>query len=551
MSIFSSTRREILTSLLGLPLLAACPRKTTSLDVDGGYVDDLQTDGHRIRDGAFTSESPDAAPSGSLSVLVLGGGVAGLAAARRLVKAGLKSVRVIEAGEEPGGTARSGTSPVTRYPWGAHYLPVPDISNSALVEFLSEIGALESTSTRTSTLDPRDAVIAREDVLCRDPEERVFAGGRWHRGLFPEAVASSADLAALRRFEARVDAFVDPRGIGRRGARAFSIPVAHSADDAVAAELDEISMGAWLAREGFESPRLRWYVEYACRDDFGASLGDTSAWYGLHYFAARRGQPKGTSAPLMTWPEGNGFLVDQLISGVGVEKIETNTLVTEIRPRGDGRRTEVRTWNRTNHRAECLTADHVIFALPSFLRRHLLRGFDPEPVDYAPMTSPWLVANIFLRARPRSVGFEPAWDNVMFDSASLGYVVATHQRGRDFGPTVWTYYLPLVQSDARASRQQLASLAWSDAARAVLDDLDRAHIGLRRCVERIDIVRWGHGMVRPTVGTWRARDRRRAQEPVGAVHFAHTDLSGVALFEEAFYHGLRAADEVIARSRTG
>ena len=26
--------------------------------------------------------------------------------------------------------------------------------------------------------------------------------------------------------------------------------------------------------------------------------------------------------------------------------------------------------------------------------------------------------------------------------------------------------------------------------------------------------------------------------------FAHTDLSGVALFEESFFHGLRAADEV-------
>ncbi len=29
------------------------------------------------------------------------------------------------------------------------------------------------------------------------------------------------------------------------------------------------------------------------------------------------------------------------------------------------------------------------------------------------------------------------------------------------------------------------------------------------------------------------------------MHFAHSDLSGVALFEEAFYHGLRAAEEVL------
>ena len=32
--------------------------------------------------------------------------------------------------------------------------------------------------------------------------------------------------------------------------------------------------------------------------------------------------------------------------------------------------------------------------------------------------------------------------------------------------------------------------------------------------------------------------------PRGKIHFAHTDLSGVALFEEAFDHGLRAAREI-------
>jgi len=33
---------------------------------------------------------------------------------------------------------------------------------------------------------------------------------------------------------------------------------------------------------------------------------------------------------------------------------------------------------------------------------------------------------------------------------------------------------------------------------------------------------------------------------VSWIHFAHTDLSGVPLFEEAFYHGIRAAEEVLS-----
>jgi hypothetical protein len=35
------------------------------------------------------------------------------------------------------------------------------------------------------------------------------------------------------------------------------------------------------------------------------------------------------------------------------------------------------------------------------------------------------------------------------------------------------------------------------------------------------------------------------------VHFAHSDLSGLAIFEEAFFHGLRAADEAVAALSQG
>ena len=45
--------------------------------------------------------------------------------------------------------------------------------------------------------------------------------------------------------------------------------------------------------------------------------------------------------------------------------------------------------------------------------------------------------------------------------------------------------------------------------------------------------------------------REKAMQPYRNIHFAHTDLSGIALFEEAFYHGLRAAARNInARAET-
>ena len=48
-------------------------------------------------------------------------------------------------------------------------------------------------------------------------------------------------------------------------------------------------IAAWLAAEGLDDIRLRAYLDYACRDDYGAGLDTVSAWAGLHYFACRHG----------------------------------------------------------------------------------------------------------------------------------------------------------------------------------------------------------------------------------------------------------------------
>ena len=77
-------------------------------------------------------------------------------------------------------------------------------------------------------------------------------------------------------------------------------------------------------------------------------------------------------------------------------------------------------------------------------------------------------------------------------------------------------------------------------------DLEQAHSDIRNYVTRIDVMRWGHAMIQPRPGFIWSPSRRRAASVEGAIHFAATDLSGVALMEEAYYHGIRAAEEVLA-----
>jgi hypothetical protein len=52
-------------------------------------------------------------------------------------------------------------------------------------------------------------------------------------------------------------------------------------------------------------------------------------------------------------------------------------------------------------------------------------------------------------------------------------------------------------------------------------------------------------MVAPVPGFIWGAARQRALAPYGRVHFAHSDLSGMALFEEAQARGVRAAEAVM------
>src|SRR5437867_13456235 len=72
--------------------------------------------------------------------------------------------------------------------------------------------------------------------------------------------------------------------------------------------LDLISMSGFLKDRGLDSPALSWYVNYACRDDYGCNYNDVSAWAGIHYFAIRDVEV-GT---VLTSTDGNGWIAKRL-----------------------------------------------------------------------------------------------------------------------------------------------------------------------------------------------------------------------------------------------
>ncbi len=489
--------------------------------------------GHRL----FENQLPKPNRSRKIAALIIGGGIAGLSAGWKLQKCGFKEFEILELESHVGGVAHSGRNRVSAYPWGAHYLPLPTQESKAVRELLEE---LEVITGYTSAGIP----IYKDTFLCFSPPERLYIHGKWQEGFLPLIGATQKDLDQYEKFKEIVEKFKGRRG--KDGRKFFAIPMEMSSRDLV--ELDRISLHNFLVQQGLDSRPLHWYANYGCRDDFGSDYREVSAWAGLHYFCSRDGMGEGAEeSAVLTWPEGNGWLVSQLESRVR-KNIIRNALVYQLENQSG--RVVVSVYYPQENRSEQIVAEDVIYAAPRGFSRFLVdeknNSFLKE-FQYAP----WMVANLTLQSFPIDrAGFPICWDNVIYDSPTLGYVVANHQSLRThLDETVLTFYHALAQGPPEEQRRRLLSTDWKTWVDFILKDLSRPHPEIGSLITHIDIYRWGHAMVRPRTGFLWGEARRRGSEPLGNIQFAHSDLSGFSLFEEAQYRGLLAAERVLSKHK--
>jgi hypothetical protein len=154
-----------------------------------------------------------------------------------------------------------------------------------------------------------------------------------------------------------------------------------------------------------------------------------------------------------------------------------------------------------------------------------------------------MVANVTLARLPEGQGAPLCWDNVIYNSRSLGYVVATHQSlAQVQRQTVLTCYWPLCHAPPAQARTWALGRSLAEWQAMVADELLRVHPELRGAIQRIDVCLWGHGMIRPTPGYIWGAARAQACVQTPPVFFAHSDMSGISIFEEANERGIVAAD---------
>ncbi len=521
-------RRDFLAATASAAALAACGSKAAPPlppGMLGGANDAL---GHRLRQPDF----PPPTETRKLSVAIVGGGIAGLSAAWKLARSGCDDFLLLEMEREPGGNSRAGRNEVSAYPLGAHYLPLPPREARATRALLAELGVLQG--------DPDAAHPAYDEkYLCHAPQERLYINGYWQEGLWPTLGVPAAERDQYARFQEQVEQLRRRRdGAGRRP---FALPLALSSRDPKLLALDRSNFRDWLLAQGYTAPGLHWLADYACRDDYGTSAAQTSAWAGLHYFACRDGEGQ-----VLTAPEGNAWLARGL-ARAAAGRVLPEALVFRVEQGKQDSRIDV--YLAAERRSIRILARELIWAAPLFL---VPRVFTAPPRQWLEALqgteyAPWAVATLTLSEAPGTRAGQPlAWDNVLHDSAALGYVVATHQQLRYApGPTVISWYRALHEESASRPRR----LSWSreDWAREVLDDLSRPHPEIRELATQLDVHRHAHAMVRPLPGRLWGGARQVFEPGRAGLQFAHADVSGLSLFEEANYRGVLAAERTLRR----
>jgi hypothetical protein len=545
----------VAASALPFASLVGCEKAHDLADIAGGFTGVNVERGHMLRDaktGSISSKTPS--QTHKTKIIIAGGGVAGLAAARALRLRGINDFVLLELEDKAGGNSKggkvSGKNGDIACPLGAHYLPVPreDSPDSRDVQnLLEELSVRQRVSGRWQY---------DERYLCHSPQERLFFNGQWQDGLLPTQDISAQALAQYRQFAKLVD--------NAQKTSKWTIPASNSASFSSVAGvnivLTAITFIVFLNQNGLTDPHLRWYLDYCCRDDYGAGINTVSAWAGIHYFASRHGfHAPGAEfterESVLTWPEGNGWLTQRMAQPLG-ERLLTNRIVTRIESGKHG--VEVDAFDATTQQMQRWQAEQCIVALPIFVAARVVQNPSPVLQAAAKQTryAPWLVANIHIdKPLNDSVGAAPSWDNVLYGAPGLGYVNAKHQSLEPVpSATVLTYYRAF--GDQPDGRKQLLERPWISWRDEIVAELSAAHPDLASKTSRIDITRYGHAMavpipVIPSIPVSEGKNniqpayllpkqllkKEQAENPNTRLKFAHSDWAGYSVFEEAFAIG--------------
>lgn len=520
--------KQLGTALLVLPMLQACQKQLKNLAVKLTGTNHVL--GHRL----WAKNFPKPSRQIKVPYLIVGGGISGLSAARQFRKKGIEDFLMIELENHLGGNSSNGENAFSKYPWGAHYLPLPNMDDKELIKFLEEEKIILG-------YDAKGFPKFDEEQLTFDPHERLFHKNIWQESLVPKIGNSKNDDSEFIRFFETMEKFRFQKD--DQGKYWFDIPLTLSSQNEKAKVLDKISMEQWLQENHFNSKPLFDYVNYCCRDDFGLGIQNISAWAGIHYFAGRKqNASEEKSDSVLTWPEGNSRLTTHLKKYVRDKSLK-NHLVYEVEINKN--QVSVKAFDNNSKTSVEIIADRVVMATPQFINQYLIKDRKDFSKDFH--YAPWLLATLVINDLSDNNSYPLCWDNVIYGAKGLGYIYDQHQNIQQLQPKkVITYYYSFSNSDIKKSRKDLYQKGEEHWKKMVFDDLKLAHPNIESETENIEIRLLGHGMISPVPGFIFSKSKQQASQTIdNKIYFAHSDLSGISIFEEAFHQGINAVNKLL------
>ncbi|MCT2408015.1 NAD(P)-binding protein [Chryseobacterium antibioticum] len=522
------SRKDFLTTVflgsLMLPFLQYCGKKGKSLMLKITGTNHVL--GHKL----WAKDFPKFSEEIHTKYLIVGGGISGLSACRFLSQNNQNDYLLLEMENKLGGNSSNGQNQFSKFPLGAHYLPLPNKENTELIDFLRDCGIYQRN-------DENGEPVLDEYQMTFPQQERLFYKNVWQNDIVPQKGTDAEVLKEFDRFFKAMDDFRQKKDA--HGKYWFAIPVHDSSTENDAVKLEKIIFKDWLKEHHYSSEELLWLLDYSCRDDYGLGIDFVSAWAGIHYFAGRKNNwSRKYKDQVFTWPEGNARLAQHL-SKFTDGKHKSGHLVFEVNIND---KVEVLSFDNLTKKTVKITAEKVLFTGPQFVAERIFSSKKAASFNYVP----WLLTTITLK-NEFGGDEELAWDNVIYGSAGLGYIFDQHQNVEQIiGEKVITYYRSFSSNDCKKARRKLYSMKESELKTLVLDDLKKAHPLIEDFILEMDFHKIGHAMIAPVPGQIFGEETQKAKEPIdGKIFFAHTDLSGISIFEEAFYQGLRIAQQMI------
>ncbi len=439
-------------------------------------------------------------------VLIVGGGIAGLAAACSLKN---RNFTLCEMNKNLGGTSGAVNINGTLFGQGAHYdLSYPEYYGKEALDLLQKLNVIE-----WSKVNRRWDFVDKEYLIKPNQEEQCYSSGSFLPSVLPPSELKKNMLDLLRPY------------IGKTKLPTTLVsPELH--------HLDKVSFYNYLNKYLPITDEFIASIDYQMLDDYGGTSNEVSALAGIHYYTSRPyyGLPE---PELFSPPEGNYYFIRKMEKSIPAKSIKTGHLITGVEKEDSHWVTHA--WNIKEEKKIEIKSNNIIYAG----QKHLLKYLYPEAFEQFESTNyaPWIVVNIELKEAMSGHHF---WQNdyLSVNSQFLGFVDSGAQKTADNNvltayycyPGIYHHMVEEIENNPRKIVEETIEYLTNYYQTELASKVKHAYVKLL-----------GHAMPVPTPGFL----TKTKPTEKSTLTFAGVDTGRLPLMLDALDSGIQAAEQSI------